>query len=36
LTRLMGGDVTMSSVVGHGACFTLQIPASPADARLVA
>jgi len=32
LCRLMGGDVTVESELGHGSCFTIRIPASLAEA----
>lgn len=30
----MGGDVTVSSVVGEGSTFTIQIPATPEEAKI--
>jgi signal transduction histidine kinase/ActR/RegA family two-component response regulator len=32
LCRLMGGDVTVESELGHGSCFIIRLPASLADA----
>jgi len=29
LARIMGGDVTVTSTVGEGSCFTLEVPLSP-------
>jgi signal transduction histidine kinase/CheY-like chemotaxis protein len=32
LCRLMGGDVSVESELGHGSCFTIRLPASLSDA----
>lgn len=34
LCQIMGGDVTVSSVVGEGSTFTIQIPATPEEAKI--